>query len=201
MIPAMRRLGLWPAETLLVVPAPPEEALRGALILRGLARRLGEEAAGYRSAREKAARAAAALEAERTRLAAARAAAQAEEREHQDAAQRKLQGLLRMVLGEHAGSAVYRRTQPGDLLAEVDGVQFAEYGNKLHVFVGATSRERPWTWSAGSYTPVPSLAALGHRLQHALSAAELHREAILHNYAEIPALPDEEPDAPAGDAP
>jgi septal ring factor EnvC (AmiA/AmiB activator) len=75
LIPAMRRLGLWPAETLLVVPAPPEEALRGALVLRGLARRLAREAAEYREAREEAARAAAALEKERTRLADARQAA------------------------------------------------------------------------------------------------------------------------------
>jgi septal ring factor EnvC (AmiA/AmiB activator) len=75
LIPAMRRLGLWPAETLLVVPAPPEEALRGALVLRGLARRLSREAAEYRAAREEAARAAARLDNERARLAAARLAA------------------------------------------------------------------------------------------------------------------------------
>ncbi|WP_426958521.1 murein hydrolase activator EnvC family protein [Muricoccus radiodurans] len=75
MIPAMRRLGLWPAETLLAVPAPPEDALRGVLILRHLARRLAAEAAEYRQAREDATRAAAALEEERNRLLAARLSA------------------------------------------------------------------------------------------------------------------------------
>jgi len=72
LIPAMRRLGLWPAETLLIVPAPPEEALRGALVLRGLARRLAREAAEYRVAQEEAVRAATTLEAERARLTTAR---------------------------------------------------------------------------------------------------------------------------------
>nr|WP_245214817.1 peptidoglycan DD-metalloendopeptidase family protein [Pararoseomonas indoligenes] len=71
----MRRLGLWPAETLLVIPAPPEEALRGALVLRGVAARLAREAAEYRAAKEEAVRKAAVLEAERARLVAARAAA------------------------------------------------------------------------------------------------------------------------------
>ncbi|MBR0677990.1 hypothetical protein GXW77_17615, partial [Roseomonas alkaliterrae] len=40
MMPAMRRLSLWPAETLLAVPLPPEEALRGALVLQGIARQI-----------------------------------------------------------------------------------------------------------------------------------------------------------------
>ncbi|WP_043832210.1 murein hydrolase activator EnvC family protein [Muricoccus aerilatus] len=75
LVPAMRRLSLWPAETLLVVPAPPEEALRGALVLRGVARRLAAEAADYRSAREAAARAAAGLEEQRRRLVTTRVAA------------------------------------------------------------------------------------------------------------------------------
>ncbi|MBI0534467.1 hypothetical protein D9599_02645 [Roseomonas sp. KE2513] len=75
LVPAMRRLSLWPAETLLVVPAPPEEALRGALVLRGVARRLAGEAAEYRSAREAASRAAAGLEEQRRRLVTTRVAA------------------------------------------------------------------------------------------------------------------------------
>ncbi|WP_338663478.1 peptidoglycan DD-metalloendopeptidase family protein [Pararoseomonas sp. SCSIO 73927] len=75
LIPAMRRLGLWPAETLLVIPAPPEEALRGALVLRGVAARLAREAAEYRAAKEEADRKTVVLEAERARLVAARAAA------------------------------------------------------------------------------------------------------------------------------
>jgi murein DD-endopeptidase MepM/ murein hydrolase activator NlpD len=50
LLPVMMRLSLWPAETVLAVPAEPEEALRGALVLRGLVRRLEEEASGLREA-------------------------------------------------------------------------------------------------------------------------------------------------------
>lgn len=43
MMPAMRRLALWPAETLLAQPAPPDEALRGLLVLQGMARQIRTE--------------------------------------------------------------------------------------------------------------------------------------------------------------
>jgi len=55
MLPVMRRLSLWPAETLLVVPASPEEALRGVLILQTLVRGLRHDAEALRSATEEAA--------------------------------------------------------------------------------------------------------------------------------------------------
>lgn len=76
-LPVMMRLSVWPTETLLAVPAPPEEALRGTLVLRGLARHLTEEAAALRDAQEKAVELARAASAEAERLAAARGAAQA----------------------------------------------------------------------------------------------------------------------------
>jgi septal ring factor EnvC (AmiA/AmiB activator) len=47
-IPVMLRLALWPAESLLAVPAPPEEALRGLLVLQGLSRGLATEAVAFR---------------------------------------------------------------------------------------------------------------------------------------------------------
>ncbi|MCA3379263.1 MAG: peptidoglycan DD-metalloendopeptidase family protein [Roseomonas sp.] len=65
MMPAMRRLALWPAETLLAQPAPPDEALRGLLVLQGLARQLRAEAEELRLANAEAER--------RARLAAAEA--------------------------------------------------------------------------------------------------------------------------------
>lgn len=77
LLPALRRLGAWPAETLLALPVPPEEALRGALVLRGLSRRLETEAAAWRAAAAEAQAATARAAAERTALAAARAEAQA----------------------------------------------------------------------------------------------------------------------------
>ncbi len=45
LLPVIERLALYPAETLLAVPSPPEQTLRGLSVLRGLARRLEREAA------------------------------------------------------------------------------------------------------------------------------------------------------------
>jgi septal ring factor EnvC (AmiA/AmiB activator) len=97
LLPVMLRLSLWPAETVLAVPAEPEEALRGALVLRGMVRRLEEEAAALRTAETVAAQALAAAEREQAALAQAErhardAAAQveaelAEARRHRAAAE------------------------------------------------------------------------------------------------------------------
>jgi septal ring factor EnvC (AmiA/AmiB activator) len=51
LLPLMERLALFPAETLLAVPAPPEQALLGLSVLRGMARRLEREASGLRDER------------------------------------------------------------------------------------------------------------------------------------------------------
>ena len=45
LLPLIERLSLFPAETLLAVPAKPEDTLRGVLVLRGLASQLGHDAA------------------------------------------------------------------------------------------------------------------------------------------------------------
>ena len=85
LLPVMMRLSLWPVETVLAVPAEPEEALRGALVLRGLVRRLEDEAAALREAGAAAQAALALAEREQAALAAAdqraRPAAQAVEAE------------------------------------------------------------------------------------------------------------------------
>ncbi len=49
LLPLIERLALYPAETLLAVPAAPGDALRGLGVLRGMARRLEQEAAGLRA--------------------------------------------------------------------------------------------------------------------------------------------------------
>lgn len=49
LLPLIERLALYPAETLLAVPADPGDALRGLGVLRGLARRLEREAEGLRA--------------------------------------------------------------------------------------------------------------------------------------------------------
>lgn len=49
LLPLMQRLALYPTETLLSVPAPPDKALEGLAVLRGLARRLAQDAAALRA--------------------------------------------------------------------------------------------------------------------------------------------------------
>jgi septal ring factor EnvC (AmiA/AmiB activator) len=48
LLPLIERLSLYPAETLLAVPAPPESALRGVLVLQGLSRQLEVESEALR---------------------------------------------------------------------------------------------------------------------------------------------------------
>ncbi len=73
MMPAMRRLALWPAETLLAQPAPPDEALRGLLLLQGMARQIRAEAEELRLANAEAERSARIAGAEAIVVAAAEA--------------------------------------------------------------------------------------------------------------------------------
>ena len=72
-MPAMRRLAIWPTETLLAQPAAPEEALRGLLVLQGLARQIRAEAEDLRLANAEAERRARIAAAEATVVAAAEA--------------------------------------------------------------------------------------------------------------------------------
>ena len=78
LLPLIERLSLFPAETLLAVPARAEDTLRGVLVLRGLAGQLGEEAVALRREQAGLASATAAQMAEAPRLAAALAAQQSE---------------------------------------------------------------------------------------------------------------------------
>lgn len=71
LLPLILRLSLWPAETVLAVPAEPEDALRGALVLRGMVRQIEEEATALRGARDQAATALSVAEREAAALAAA----------------------------------------------------------------------------------------------------------------------------------
>ncbi len=73
LLPLVERLALYPAETLLAVPAPPEQALLGLGVLRGMARRLEHEAAGLRQEQAELAAQSAALDEALPRLRAAEA--------------------------------------------------------------------------------------------------------------------------------
>lgn len=49
LLPAIERLALYPAETLLAVPIPPEDAVRGEIVLSGIAHTLERDAAALRA--------------------------------------------------------------------------------------------------------------------------------------------------------
>jgi septal ring factor EnvC (AmiA/AmiB activator) len=92
----MLRLGLWPAESLLAVPGPPEDRLRGLLVLQGLSRQLATEAAAFRATEAEAAR--------RAADAAERAAALREAQAQARAASAALDAELKAARDRRAGA-------------------------------------------------------------------------------------------------
>jgi len=88
LLPVIQRLSLYPAETLLAVPADPEDRLRGLIVLRGLSRQLESEAAALRRDQADVLAARRAIEAEAPKYAAlmAEQARQAEELDRKIAA-------------------------------------------------------------------------------------------------------------------
>lgn len=74
LLPLIERLSLYPAETLLAVPAPPNDAVRGLLILQGVSRTLEHEAAALRQEQARLSEARLAVAEEAPRLTAAEAA-------------------------------------------------------------------------------------------------------------------------------
>ncbi len=73
LLPVIERLSLYPAETLLAVPAAPEDTLRGLIVLQGLARQLQQDSAALRQSQASLDAATAAVAAETPKLAAAEA--------------------------------------------------------------------------------------------------------------------------------
>jgi septal ring factor EnvC (AmiA/AmiB activator) len=117
LLPVMLRLQMWPAETLLAVPAEPEEALRGAMVLRGMVRRLEEEAAALRAAQSAAGQALALAEREAAALAEAEQEARAAEAalETELAEARRLHEEAAAAGDEAAGRAEAAAAQARDL--------------------------------------------------------------------------------------
>lgn len=121
LLPLIERLTLYPAETLLAVPAPPEAALRGLLVLRGLARQLERDAATLRAERSEVQRLAQGIEAELPRLRAAQASqrAQSAELDRQIAASRETGRRLDDAATEAARRAAAGAARAGTLRAAV----------------------------------------------------------------------------------
>ncbi len=78
-LPVIERLALYPAETLLAVPEPPERSVRGVLVLRGLMRQIEQDAATVRAEQSTLAGLQAELDQARPELARRLAAQTAEE--------------------------------------------------------------------------------------------------------------------------
>lgn len=74
LLPVIERLSLYPEETLLAVPAPPDTALRAVLVLQNLSRQIEQETEAIKHDQADAEEAAAALQAEAPKLADAEAA-------------------------------------------------------------------------------------------------------------------------------
>jgi septal ring factor EnvC (AmiA/AmiB activator) len=74
LLPLIERLSLYPAETLLAVPASPEDSLNGLLVLHGLARQLETEAEALRAEQAEVTRLTDSMAHQESRLAAAQAA-------------------------------------------------------------------------------------------------------------------------------
>ncbi len=76
LVPVMRRLSLWPAESLLAVPTSAEDAVRGLQLLQALSRKVAEDIMALRLAEMNAERQGAAAAQQAQELAAAQGAAQ-----------------------------------------------------------------------------------------------------------------------------
>ncbi len=79
LLPLIERLSLFPAETMLAVPTPPDQTIRAVMVLHGIARQLQQDAEALRAEQAKLDAATRAEQAEAPELAAAEAAQQREE--------------------------------------------------------------------------------------------------------------------------
>lgn len=147
-VPAMLRLGLWPAESLLASPASPEDAATGLLVLQGLSRRLAADAAALRAAAGAAREAAAVAEAEALALAraeaVARGAAAALDAELRDARRRR--SAARDAEAETAGRAAEAAARATDLegaLARLEREAQASARREAQRAAVAAARNRP----------------------------------------------------------
>ncbi len=131
LLPVIERLSLFPAETLLAVPGPAEDTLRGVLVLRGMANQAGQEALALRRDQDRLAAATKALQAEMPRLAAAEARQKTEAMalDHQIAAaqagQRLAEGEAAAAAERVAAQAAHAETLRG-VLADLEAARQAE---------------------------------------------------------------------------
>ena len=125
LLPLIERLSLYPAETLLAVPAPPDQALRGLLVLQGLSRQIEIETEALRRDQAAVDAAAEALRAEAPRLADAAATQkrQADPLDAQIDAARKVQEAAEAQANEAAGQAAAAASRADSLRAALSAIE------------------------------------------------------------------------------
>ncbi|MBB5690866.1 septal ring factor EnvC (AmiA/AmiB activator) [Roseomonas alkaliterrae] len=163
MMPAMRRLSLWPAETLLAVPLPPEEALRGALVLQGIARQIRRDLEALRAADAEASRRARVAAAETMLVAAAReeARAAAEALDSEIAAARMREAEARQAeraAAARAQEALARAADLAEMLARLErerAREAAAAAARQRAEAAARAREERAARQAGRPLPAP----------------------------------------------
>jgi murein hydrolase activator len=125
LLPLIERLSLYPAETLLAVPTPPDEALRGVLVLQGLSRQIEIEAEALRRDQAAADTATEALQQEAPRLAGA-AATQKREADALDAqidAAHQAQNAAEAQANEAASQAAAAASRADSLRAALAAIE------------------------------------------------------------------------------
>ena len=120
LLPLIERLALFPAETLLAVPAPPAETLRGVLVLRGLTRQIAQDAATAQREQTKVESLSHDMAAEASRLAAAQQTQQVQA----TALDQQIAGAQRAAqVADDASAGAARRA--ADLAARADSLRGA----------------------------------------------------------------------------
>lgn len=163
LMPAMRRLSLWPVETLLAVPLPPEEALRGVLVLQGMARQVRRDVEALREADEEASRRARQAATEATIVAAARTEALAAGRalDTEIAATRQREAEARQAereAGRRAQEALARAADLTEMLARIErdrAREAAAQAARERAEAAARAREERAARRAGRPLPEP----------------------------------------------
>jgi septal ring factor EnvC (AmiA/AmiB activator) len=125
LLPLIERLSLYPAETLLAVPTPPDEALRGVLVLQGLSRQIEIETEALRRDQAAVDAAAEALQQEAPRLAEA-AATQKREADALDAqidAAHQAQSAAEAQANEAASQAAAAASRADSLRAALAAIE------------------------------------------------------------------------------
>lgn len=163
LLPLIERLSLYPSETLLAVPASPDAAARGLIVLQGITRRLESQAVALKQEEARYASARSAVAAQSPLLAAARTGQEqaAEELDRQIAAAEQTRNAAEREAEAAAGRAAQfaaRATTLRALLDRLEDAQRAEAAQKeaSRKQAGRKEGDRREREKAGKPSPPPA---------------------------------------------